>query len=80
MDFKKLGLFLIKKKINLVNYKLKLLLKIRIYPIFYISLLESILTNSKLSNKIIKLEVKEYIIEKVLDSKVINNKIYYLVR
>ena len=40
LDFKKLGLFEITKKIRLVNYRLKLLEGSRVYPIFYISLLE----------------------------------------
>jgi hypothetical protein len=40
LDFKKLGLFEILKEIRLVNYKLQLLVNSRLYPIFYISLLE----------------------------------------
>ena len=40
LDFKKLRLFKIIKKIRLVNYQLKLLKGSRLYLIFYILLLE----------------------------------------
>ncbi len=40
LDYKKIGLFEIEKKIRIVNYRLKLLKHIRIYPVFYIVLLE----------------------------------------
>ncbi|KAK1493785.1 hypothetical protein CTAM01_09246, partial [Colletotrichum tamarilloi] len=43
LDYKKLRLFKIIKKVLLVNYKLKLLNIIRYYFIFYILLLELIL-------------------------------------
>ena len=40
LDFKKLGPFKILEKINIVNYQLDLLKHSKLYPIFYISLLE----------------------------------------
>ena len=40
LDYVKLGLFKIKKKITEVNYKLNLLAKIKIYPVQYIAMLE----------------------------------------
>ena len=40
LDFKKIRPFEIIKKVRLVNYQLKLLKRSRLYPIFYISLLE----------------------------------------
>ena len=40
LDQKKIRLFLIKRKISNTNYKLLLPNRIRIYPIFHISLLE----------------------------------------
>ena len=40
LDFKKMGPFEIIEKVRLVNYRLKLLRGSRLYPIFYISLLE----------------------------------------
>ena len=42
MNHKKISLFIIKKRKEEINYKLKLLNKIEIYPIFYILLLESV--------------------------------------
>ena len=40
MDYTKLSLFKIKKKLGLVIYRLTLLVIIRIYPVFYKELLE----------------------------------------
>src|SRR5271169_3885504 len=40
LDFKKLGLYKIKRAIELVNFKLLLLHNLRIHLIFYIALLE----------------------------------------
>src|SRR5271165_339153 len=40
LDFKKLGLYKIKRAIGLVNFKLLLLHNLRIHLIFYIALLE----------------------------------------
>ena len=48
LDYKKLGLFVIEQVIRLVNYKLKLLEHIRIYPVFYILLLELVPANTKM--------------------------------
>ena len=42
LDYTKLRSFKIKKILRLVNYKLDLLMKIRIYLSFYISVLESV--------------------------------------
>jgi hypothetical protein len=67
LDHKKLGLFKIKRIIRLVNYKLVLPKTINIYPVFYISLLELILsgillvpvTEIELVNPNIKYKIKE---------------------
>jgi hypothetical protein len=40
LDLKKIDLFRVKRNIRDINFKLKLPLTIRIYPIFYISLLK----------------------------------------
>src|SRR5271165_6259278 len=40
LDFKKLGLYKIKRAIGLVNFELLLLHNLRIHPIFHIALLE----------------------------------------
>ena len=42
LDYTKLRLFRIKKVLRLINYKLNLLIKIRIYPSFYILVLEPV--------------------------------------
>ncbi len=67
-DWKKYGFFLIKKKRMDIMYKFVLFQKIRLYSIFYISLLKSISLQTFLQ---INLEIKEnetkYKIEKILD-------------
>jgi hypothetical protein len=40
LDLKKIGPFKVKRNIRDINFKLKLFLTIRIYPIFHLSLLE----------------------------------------
>ena len=40
LNYIKLGLFIVKKKVTEVNYKLDLLVRIRIYPVQYIAILE----------------------------------------
>jgi hypothetical protein len=40
LDYKKFGLFKVKRNIKNINYELYLLPTIKIYPIFHISLLE----------------------------------------
>ena len=45
LNYKKLELYIIKKKINNIIYQLKLLLKIKIFKIFYIFLLKFVLKN-----------------------------------
>ena len=70
MDYKKLRLFKINKKIGIVNYEFKLSNIIKIYLIFYISLFELIL--DKISN-ILYIETEllkpntEYKVEEILD-------------
>jgi hypothetical protein len=83
LDYKKLGLFKINKKIGLVNYKLKLLNIIRIYSIFYISLLELILDRvpNTLYIEIEPLEPNtEYKVKEILDQKYIRGRLYYLIK
>ena len=47
LNYIKLGPFKIQKKLELVIFKLELLLYIRIYPIFHILLLEPVIGNAK---------------------------------
>ncbi|KAK1491183.1 hypothetical protein CABS01_12276, partial [Colletotrichum abscissum] len=56
LNYKKLKLFKIIKKVLLINYELKLLNTIRYYPVFYILLFKLILKG---------LYIKDYIIIKL---------------
>ncbi|UQC85259.1 uncharacterized protein CLUP02_10756, partial [Colletotrichum lupini] len=53
LNYKKLRLFKIIKKILLINYELKLLNTIRYYPVFYILLLKLILRGLYIEDYII---------------------------
>jgi hypothetical protein len=72
LDYKKLGLFKIKKIIGLVNYELVLPKTINIYLVFYISLLELVLPGVLLA-PVTEIEPvnpnTEYKIEEILDHK-----------
>jgi len=48
LDFKKLGLFKIKKKLELVTYRLILPKDIRIHLVFYVALLEKAPEDAKI--------------------------------
>ncbi|KAI3530172.1 hypothetical protein CSPX01_14989, partial [Colletotrichum filicis] len=53
LNYKKLKLFKIIKKVLLINYKLRLLNTIRYYPIFYVLLFKLILRGLYITNYII---------------------------
>ena len=70
LDCKKLGPFKIRRRISDSNYELILPLGIRLHPIFHISLLEPAPKNIRLStNKKVDSELKEYKVERILDSR-----------
>src|SRR5208337_3277400 len=70
LDYKKLRPFKIKRKISDSNYELILPPGIRLYPIFYISLLEPVPKNIRLSTtEEIDSELEEYEVEQILDSR-----------
>jgi hypothetical protein len=81
LDYKKLGLFKIKRVTGLVNYKLVLPKTINIYPVFHISLLELILPEI-LPAPVTEIKPvnpnTEYKIEEILDYKQVRNYIKYL--
>jgi hypothetical protein len=83
LDYKKLGLFKIKKIIGLVNYKLILPKTINIHPVFHIFFLELVLLGVLLAPvteiELVNLNI-EYKIKKILDHKQIRNYIKYLVK
>jgi hypothetical protein len=83
LDYKKLGLFKIKRVIGLVNYKLVLLKIINIYLVFYIFFLELVLLGV-LPAPVTEIELvnpnAEYKIKEILDHKQVRNYIKYLVK
>ena len=76
LDYKKLSVFTIKRTIGLVNFELDLSKSIKIYLVFYISLLEPALPNVLLV--ILELakenEGQEYIVEEVINKRTINRE------
>jgi hypothetical protein len=67
LDFKKIGLFKILKKISDTNFRLSLPENIKIHPVFYIALLEAILDNALLENDLEADDTEEFTVEKILD-------------
>ena len=83
MDYKYIGPYKIIKKISENNYKLDLLLKIRLYLIYYISLLKSVADTIqvKIRNEPEEIEGLElYKAEAIRDIKKENKQIIYLVK
>ena len=85
MDYRQLGPFRIIGKINDVAFHLELPLQLQIHPVFDSSLLEPY-QESTISGRItqppppIELEDRpEYEVATILDSKIVRNKLYYLV-
>jgi hypothetical protein len=83
LDHKKLEFFKISKVVRLVNYRLELPKIMNIYFIFYILLLELVL--SGVSNiPYIEIELvnsnTEYKVKEILDQKYIREKLYYLIK
>jgi hypothetical protein len=77
LDFKKIGLFKIKKKVLILNYKLDLPDSICVRTkVFYISLFEPVLRKARLE---IRFEVvndeKEFDVKDILDSRISNNEL-----
>ncbi|EAS27179.3 uncharacterized protein CIMG_12581 [Coccidioides immitis RS] len=79
LDFKKLEPYKIMKWIGRVNYKLQLPKKMRIHPIFHVSLLEKALLHAREMPMEIN-EEQEYEVEQILDHQKISRKLHYLVK
>ena len=70
------------KKILENNYQLDLLLKVKIYPIFYIFLLKDTkdVNPTKARRNDVKVKDEKYETEKILDTRRENRRIEYLVK
>ncbi|OHF00766.1 hypothetical protein CORC01_03840, partial [Colletotrichum orchidophilum] len=68
LNYKKLKLFEIIKKVLLINFKLKLLNTIRYYLVFYILFLKLVFKSLYIKNRIIvELNKLKYKIERIID-------------
>jgi hypothetical protein len=83
LNYKKLGLFKIKKIVRFVNYELVFLKIINIYLIFYVFLFEKaslgVLSVSITEIELINFNIK-YKIEEILNHKRIKGYIKYLIK
>ena len=86
LDFKRLGRFKILEKISSHAYKLYLPTYMKCHPVFDVSLLEPTSSNPLKRQKcpapptIVVYDEQEYEVEKLVDSKLLRKKLYYLVR
>jgi hypothetical protein len=81
LDYKKIGPFQISEKLSDTNYRLSLPAKMRIHPVFHISLLEPAPANARLEAEIeLDNDEKEWEVEKILDSRTHNTDTEYLVK
>jgi hypothetical protein len=84
LDYKYIGPYKIIEKISENNYRLDLPPKVRLHPVFHVSLLEDASNTivAKFGNEH-EIEVEgpeEYEVEKILDMRQINNKTEYLIK
>lgn len=82
LDWKKIGPFLIKRKLSNTNYELSLPDGMRIHPIFHISLLEKAPDDSTLATRITVDNTNEYEVERILKARggTKNKNRHYLVK
>ena len=85
LDYQRLGPFVISDQINDVTFRLHLPQHMHLHPVFHVSLLEPYASTS-IPDRVIPApppiqlaEGPEYEVETILDSKVMRNKLYYLV-
>ncbi len=85
LDHQKLGSFLIVKQISVMAFELKLLGFMRIHPMFHVSLLEPYPTSTisgKNHDSPPSIEIngeQEYEMDNILESKIFNRQLHYLV-
>ena len=82
LNYKYIGPYLVIKKISENNYELNLLLKVKVYLIFYISLLKDVINVNviKIRWNNVKVKINEYEIEKILNVQIKNGQIKYKVK
>jgi hypothetical protein len=84
LDAVKLGPFKILRKKGLVNYKLELPKRMRIYLVFYVLLLEPVIPDATLQQDVrdIDPEIQEpiYQVERILKERTVRGQKQYLVR
>jgi hypothetical protein len=66
LDYLRIGPFKILEARGLVIFKLDLLKKLRIYPMFYISLFEKVLKNAKIVILKVEVDETEYKVERII--------------
>ena len=85
LDYQRFGPYMISGKINDVTFRLDLPPHMHLHPVFHVSLLEPYTTSSipgRLTSPPPPVEVSdgtEYEVAAILDSKIVRNKLYYLV-
>jgi hypothetical protein len=85
LDYQRLGPFVIVDQVNDVAFRLDLPSHMHIHPVFHVSLLEP-WTSTSIPGRVIPppppiqlVDGPEYEVEAILDSKILRNKLYYLV-
>ena len=77
-DYRKLGLFRVEKCLKYDNYKLKLPKRMRIHPVFHVSLLSKAQAPATREN--IEASNNEYEVESILDKRTMNGQTEFLVK
>jgi hypothetical protein len=67
LNIVKLGPFRVRRKKGLVSYKLELLKRMRIYLVFYISLLELVALDAILEQDVRDIDPEIYKVERIID-------------
>ena len=82
LDYKYIGPYLVIKKILKNNYELNLLLKVKIYLIFYIFLLKNVTNINviKINQDNVEIKANKYEIKKILNVRIKNGRIKYKVK
>ena len=82
LDYKYIGLYLVIKKILKNNYELDLLLKVRIYLIFYISLFKDVININviKIGRNDVEIKTNKYEVKKILNVQIKDGRIKYKIK